>query len=357
MDNLLLDPEDHFYGGGEKFTRLDHVGRTIRIWNRNPYGARSELAYKNIPLAGRKPGLRPLRRRPDRRDVPPGQPLEPDLHGRGRRPRARLLRARRHAEGDPGGLHRPHRQAARPARVGLRALGLDLLREVHRGIGAGRGAAPPAGGDPLRRLPPRLVLAARLHVVRLRVGRRAPPRPEAPHGRAPPRGLPQLSLDQSLRLLPERALPGGREGRLLPPPSGRERLRRPRVEPAHGAGHGALRHRRLHEPRGRPLVPGEARRAARAGSGFVQAGLRRGDPGGRPLRERAHGRRDAQPLPASLPAGLLRGHAGARGAAARSPGPAARRRASSATRATGRGTRSARSSTWPTRSAAASPAR
>src|SRR5580765_1997348 len=50
VDNLLLDPEDHFYGGGEKFTRLDHVGRTIRIWNRNPYGARSELAYKNIPL-------------------------------------------------------------------------------------------------------------------------------------------------------------------------------------------------------------------------------------------------------------------------------------------------------------------
>jgi alpha-D-xyloside xylohydrolase len=50
VDNFLLDPEDHFYGGGEKFTRLDHVGRTIRIWNRNPYGARSELAYKNIPV-------------------------------------------------------------------------------------------------------------------------------------------------------------------------------------------------------------------------------------------------------------------------------------------------------------------
>jgi alpha-D-xyloside xylohydrolase len=50
VENLLLDPEDHFCGGGEKFTRLDHVGRTVRIWNRNPYGARSELAYKNIPL-------------------------------------------------------------------------------------------------------------------------------------------------------------------------------------------------------------------------------------------------------------------------------------------------------------------
>jgi alpha-D-xyloside xylohydrolase len=50
QDTLLLDPEDHFYGGGEKFTRLDHVGRSIRIWNRNPYGSRSELAYKNIPV-------------------------------------------------------------------------------------------------------------------------------------------------------------------------------------------------------------------------------------------------------------------------------------------------------------------
>ena len=50
VDTLLLDPDDHFYGGGERFTRLDHVGRTIRIWNRNSYGSRSELTYKNIPL-------------------------------------------------------------------------------------------------------------------------------------------------------------------------------------------------------------------------------------------------------------------------------------------------------------------
>ena len=50
VDTLLLDPEDHFYGSGERFGRLDLVGRTVRIWNRNPYGARSELAYKNLPL-------------------------------------------------------------------------------------------------------------------------------------------------------------------------------------------------------------------------------------------------------------------------------------------------------------------
>jgi alpha-D-xyloside xylohydrolase len=50
LETLLLDPEDHFYGSGERFTRLDLVGRSVRIWNRNPYGARSELAYKNLPL-------------------------------------------------------------------------------------------------------------------------------------------------------------------------------------------------------------------------------------------------------------------------------------------------------------------
>src|SRR5262245_57339251 len=50
VETLLLDPEDHFYGGGERFTRLDQVGRTVRTWNRNAYGARSELAYKTVPL-------------------------------------------------------------------------------------------------------------------------------------------------------------------------------------------------------------------------------------------------------------------------------------------------------------------
>src|SRR5262249_26716655 len=51
----LLDPEDHFYGGGERFTRLDQVGRSVRIWNRNSYGARSELAYKTLPvIVGRR---------------------------------------------------------------------------------------------------------------------------------------------------------------------------------------------------------------------------------------------------------------------------------------------------------------
>ena len=55
----------------------------------------------------------------------------------------------------------------------------------------------------------------------------------------------------------------GVAARPLPAPARRQRLRRSRVEPAHRAGHGALRHRRLHQPRGRPLVPGPARPPAR----------------------------------------------------------------------------------------------
>jgi len=50
VETLLLDPEDHFYGGGERFTRLDHVGKSLRTWNRNSYGARSDVTYKAIPL-------------------------------------------------------------------------------------------------------------------------------------------------------------------------------------------------------------------------------------------------------------------------------------------------------------------
>src|SRR4029453_1837674 len=50
VETLLLDPEDHFYGSGERFGRLDLVGRTVRIWNRNPYGSRVDLPYKNLAL-------------------------------------------------------------------------------------------------------------------------------------------------------------------------------------------------------------------------------------------------------------------------------------------------------------------
>ena len=50
VETLLLDPADHWYGLGEKFTPLDKRGRTIAIWQDNAAGARTEAAYKNIPL-------------------------------------------------------------------------------------------------------------------------------------------------------------------------------------------------------------------------------------------------------------------------------------------------------------------
>ncbi len=50
FETLLLDPEDHFYGLGEKFTPLDKRGQTVTMWQSNASGARTELAYKNIPL-------------------------------------------------------------------------------------------------------------------------------------------------------------------------------------------------------------------------------------------------------------------------------------------------------------------
>lgn len=45
-----VDPLEHFYGLGEKFTRLDKHGLTICSANSNAGGATSELAYKNVPF-------------------------------------------------------------------------------------------------------------------------------------------------------------------------------------------------------------------------------------------------------------------------------------------------------------------
>ncbi len=50
FETLLLDPHDHWYGFGEKFTDLDKRGQTIDVWQENAAGARTGAAYKNIPL-------------------------------------------------------------------------------------------------------------------------------------------------------------------------------------------------------------------------------------------------------------------------------------------------------------------
>ncbi len=50
FETLWLDPDEHFYGLGEKFTRLDKLGQTISMWQSNACGARTEWAYKNMPF-------------------------------------------------------------------------------------------------------------------------------------------------------------------------------------------------------------------------------------------------------------------------------------------------------------------
>jgi len=56
---FTLHPEEHLFGLGEKFTAFDKRGQRIVCWNRNPAGAATELAYKNIPflVSSRRYGL------------------------------------------------------------------------------------------------------------------------------------------------------------------------------------------------------------------------------------------------------------------------------------------------------------
>ena len=201
VDNLLLDPEDHFYGGGERFRASTMVGRTIRIWNRNPYGARSELAYKNIPLLVGSRGLRPLRGRADRRDFHVGSRSNRTYTVEADGPRARLLPARRLAEGD----RRPTytELTGKPAVPPEWAFGLWASTCFVKFTEASVLAEA-------RRLPPEGIPCDVFHLdsfwqraymwCDFEWDAERAARPEAPHGRAPPRRLPQLSVDQSLRL-------------------------------------------------------------------------------------------------------------------------------------------------------------
>jgi alpha-D-xyloside xylohydrolase len=49
-ETFSLYPSESFYGFGEKFTRLNKLGQTIRCWNCNPFGVGTEESYKNIPF-------------------------------------------------------------------------------------------------------------------------------------------------------------------------------------------------------------------------------------------------------------------------------------------------------------------
>jgi alpha-D-xyloside xylohydrolase len=49
-DSFTVEPDEHFYGFGEKFTDFDKRGQRLVMWNTDAYGAHSEHAYKNVPF-------------------------------------------------------------------------------------------------------------------------------------------------------------------------------------------------------------------------------------------------------------------------------------------------------------------
>ncbi len=171
VEQLGLGVGECVYGLGERFGPLVKNGQSVDIWNQDG-GTSSEQAYKNIPFYLTNRGLRRVREPPR-----PGL-LRGRLGGRLPRPvqrpgpRARVLRhLRPEPEGDPREIHRPHRPAGPAAGLVVRALAEHVLHhrvrradgdELHPGHGRAR---PPAA-----RLPLRLVLDARVQLVRLRVG-------------------------------------------------------------------------------------------------------------------------------------------------------------------------------------------
>ncbi len=49
-DSFTVEPDEHFYGFGEKFTDFDKRGQRLVMWHYDAYGAHSERAYKNVPF-------------------------------------------------------------------------------------------------------------------------------------------------------------------------------------------------------------------------------------------------------------------------------------------------------------------
>ena len=49
-DTFTAEPDEHFYGFGEKFTDFDKRGQRLEMWNYDAYGAWGEWAYKNVPF-------------------------------------------------------------------------------------------------------------------------------------------------------------------------------------------------------------------------------------------------------------------------------------------------------------------
>jgi alpha-D-xyloside xylohydrolase len=49
-DTFACEPDEHFYGFGEKFTNFDKRGQWLEMWNYNAHRVNSEPAYKNVPF-------------------------------------------------------------------------------------------------------------------------------------------------------------------------------------------------------------------------------------------------------------------------------------------------------------------
>ncbi len=49
-DTFNVEPDEHFYGFGEKFTDFDKRGQRLEMWHYNTLGVHTERAYKNVPF-------------------------------------------------------------------------------------------------------------------------------------------------------------------------------------------------------------------------------------------------------------------------------------------------------------------
>lgn len=49
-DSFTVEPDEHFYGFGEKFTDFDKRGQQLTMWNHDPLGVHTEHTYKNVPF-------------------------------------------------------------------------------------------------------------------------------------------------------------------------------------------------------------------------------------------------------------------------------------------------------------------
>ncbi len=49
-ESFTAEPDEGFFGFGEKFTRFDKRGQRLAMWNYDAYGVYGERAYKNVPF-------------------------------------------------------------------------------------------------------------------------------------------------------------------------------------------------------------------------------------------------------------------------------------------------------------------